>query len=461
MSGIAVIPMQLPLLSWSDKTLNHYEKRATGVTAPPCYISIGRYLSLGMGDRRTFWWLDALWLVFLGALALLQPIEEWHKQVVLLAIGMFQLLEVKFIRLVPQRGREYSTFIKILLATLLMEHTSAYGIESGYHPIYYLPVITAAISFGPWATLFWTAVASAAYCSLLIPAREAYEITTAGLSELAIRVLFFFLAGILVNRLVLESRRQATRYQLLAETLTETNRRLEQAEAEARRTERLAALGQLSAGLAHEIRNPLGIIKGSAELLNQKLEASIPLARELAGNISGEVNRLSTLVARFLDFARPLSLDRRQMEIAPLVDRALKSARDQYPSARVTVERDYAVNLPKVSLDEGLCEQVFVNLGLNAYEAIGADAGIIRVTIVPGTSDGRSGVEVKVEDTGPGIPVEIRERIFDPFMTTKRTGAGLGLSIVSKIVDDHGGAIRVTSEPGKGACFRVFFPSDS
>lgn len=412
-------------------------------------------------DRPTFWWMDALWLIFLGALAVLQPIAEWHKQVVLLAIGLFQLLEDRLVKLVPSRGREYSTLIKILLATLLMEHTSAYGIESGYHPIYYLPIISAAIYFGPWATLFWTALASAAYCSLLIPAREEFEITATGLEELAIRILFFFLAGILVNRLVMESRRQAFRYQLLAETLAETNRRLAHAEAEARRTERLAALGQLSAGLAHEIRNPLGIIKGSAELLHQKLQASNPLARELAGNISSEVNRLSALVARFLDFARPLPLDRRPQEIAPLVDRALKAIHDQYPDARVTVERDYATNLPKLLLDDGLCEQVFINLGLNAYEAIGSAEGSLRVTIAPGTSDGRGGVEVKVEDTGAGIPGELRERIFDPFMTTKRSGAGLGLSIVSKIVDDHGGTIRVTSEPGKGACFRVFFPAES
>ena len=405
--------------------------------------------------------MDALWLVFLGALALLQPIAEIHKQLVLLAIGLFQLLESRFIGLTPRRGREYSTLIKILLATLLMEHTSAFGIESGYHPIYYLPIITAAIYFGPWATLFWTTLASAAYCSLLIPAREAYEITATGLSELAIRVLFFYLAGILVNRLVMESRRQATRYQALAETLADTNRRLAQAEAEARRSERLAALGQLSAGLAHEIRNPLGIIKGSAELLSQKVQALSPLASELAGNISSEVNRLSALVARFLNFARPLTLDRSPQEIVPLVDRALKAVRDQYPDAAVKVERDYSEGLPKLLLDEALCEQVFINLGLNAYEAMGADAGTLHVSIAPSTSEGRVGVEVRWEDSGPGIPAELRERIFDPFVTTKRTGAGLGLSIVSKIVDDHGGKIRLTSQPGKGARFRVFLPAEA
>jgi signal transduction histidine kinase len=412
-------------------------------------------------DHNSALWMDVLWIVFLAGLAVLHPIAEIHKQLVLLAIGSFQLVESRFIVLVPHGGRAYSTLIKILLATLLMEHTSPLGIESSYYPIYYLPIVTAAIYFGAWATLFWTGLASAAYCSLLLPAMEEYELTAAGLSELGIRILFFFLAAVLVNRLVLESRRQAFRYQQIAETLAVTNQRLANAEAEARRSERLAALGQLSAGLAHEIRNPLGIIKGSAELLHQKLSDANPVASELAGNISSEVNRLSALVSRFLDFARPLHLERRLMELVPIVDRALKAVRDQLPGARVTVERNYADGLPKLMLDEALCEQVFLNLALNSYQAIGASDGTVRVTISPGTSAGRKGVEVCVEDTGTGIPPEMLERIFDPFVTTKHSGVGLGLSIVSKIVDDHEGTIRVTSEPGKGASFRVFLPAEA
>jgi two-component system, NtrC family, sensor histidine kinase HydH len=412
-------------------------------------------------DHNSALWMDVLWIVFLAGLAVLHPIAEIHKQLVLLAIGSFQLVESRFIVLVPHGGRAYSTLIKILLATLLMEHTSPLGIESSYYPIYYLPIVTAAIYFGAWATLFWTGLASAAYCSLLLPAMEEYELTAAGLSELGIRILFFFLAAVLVNRLVLESRRQAFRYQQIAETLAVTNQRLANAEAEARRSERLAALGQLSAGLAHEIRNPLGIIKGSAELLQQKLSGANPVAGELAGNISSEVNRLSALVSRFLDFARPLHLERRPMELVPIVDRALKAVRDQLPGARVTVERNYADGLPELMLDEALCEQVFLNLALNSYQAIGAGDGTVRVTISPGTSAGRKGVEVCVEDTGTGIPPEMLERIFDPFVTTKHSGVGLGLSIVSKIVDDHEGTIRVTSEPGKGASFRVFLPAEA
>ncbi len=415
-----------------------------------------------MKERNNFGvgWLDILWLLFLAGLALLYPIAEVHKQLVLLAIGGFQLLERRLIALLPRRGEEFSVVIKILLATLLMQHTSALAIESSYYPIYYLPVVTAAIYFGPIATLLWTALASAAYCSLLIPVLQEYELTAGGLSELVIRILFLFLAGVLVNRFAIENRRQAQRYQTLAATLAETNRRLENAEAEARRAERLAALGQLSAGLAHEIRNPLGIIKGSAEMLQQKLREANPLAQELAGNISGEVNRLSALVARFLDFARPSQLDLHAQEITPLVERALKAVADQYPEAQVTVERDFADHLPRLTLDEGLCEQVFVNLGLNAYEAMAPQGGRLRVRIAPAVFDGRPGVEVAVQDSGPGIPAELRENIFNPFFTTKSSGAGLGLAIIAKIMDDHHGWIRLASAPGDGAHFRVFFPTE-
>ncbi len=137
-----------------------------------------------------------------------------------------------------------------------------------------------------------------------------------------------------MNRFVVENRKQVARYQALSQTLEETNRQLQRAEADARRSERLAALGQMSAGLAHEIRNPLGVIKGSAEMLVQKLKNAEPLASELAGYIFSEVNRLNALVARFLDFARPSNLELRPVRIAGILDRALESVQAQLPEAQ-------------------------------------------------------------------------------------------------------------------------------
>jgi len=409
-------------------------------------------------SRLKFAWMDVLLLVFLASLAVLYPVSEVHAQLFLLSIGFFQVFERKFIEWAGARGEIYSTLVKIGLASLLIAHTG--GINSSYYLIYYLPVVTAAMYSGPWGTLGWTALCSAAYCSFLIPALREYRLTASGAEELGIRVLFFFLAAILVNRFVMENREQAERYRLLAEQLAETNQQLERVQAEARRSERLAALGQLTAGLAHEIRNPLGVIKGSAETLGQKLPAEDSVAKELAGFISSEVNRLNSLVSRFLDFARPLQLKKHPEEIPPIVDYALKAARDRWPESKVQVEREYAAKLSAVPLDAELTEQVFTNLVFNAYEAMGAEGGKLRVEIARKDIDGRHGIEVTLADTGPGVPPELCEQIFNPFFTTKNEGVGLGLSIVSKIVDDHGGWIRVQPNPGKGACFRIFFPSE-
>lgn len=427
-------------------------------------------------------WMDVLWLVLLAALAVLPPVREYHKQFILLGFGVLQLTEAWLIGRVPQRAPAYIVLLKIALATLLLDHTgSETPINSYYYPIYFLPVVTAAEYFGPWATLFWTSLASAAYCSYLYPALQEFEISAEDYGLLAIRVVFFFLAGMVVNRFVIESRRQTQRYQELAGTLAETNRRLEQAQAEARRSERLAALGQLSAGLAHEIRNPLGVIKGSAEMLTQKLGDSNPLATELAGYISTETNRLSALVTRFLDFARPLHADLTPQDVTTVIDRALNDVAQFWKGAPVRVEKEYEPNLPMVPLDESLSEQAFVNIVQNAYDAMGS-SGMLRVHVRQSRSesrDGRSldGVEVRIADSGPGIPPELREQIFNPFVTTKKSGVGLGLSIVSKIIDGHHGTIRIepprvsagdgnrdvtaAGAAGRGAEFVIFFPAAS
>jgi signal transduction histidine kinase len=404
------------------------------------------------GERSRLDWLDLLWLAFLAGLALLPPVDEIHKQLVLLAIGAFQVLEGRLIARLPARGAVYSILIKTALATLLLEHTGDVGINSSYYPIYYLPVVTAAINFGAIGTILWTLGISLAYCSLLIPALQEFEVLPAGYLELAIRILFFFLAGMLVNRFVVENKKQVLRYQHLSE-------QLQRVQADARRAERLAALGQLSAGLAHEIRNPLGVIKGSAEMLEKKLQGANPLESELAGYISSEVNRLNGLVTRFLDFARPSQLELSPLRVESVLERALEAARARYPTAAVTVERDYAENQPAILADEQLCEQIFVNLIFNGYEAMEGTSGKLRVSTSGDSRDGQPGLRVEIEDSGPGVPPERREQIFNPFVTSKKTGVGLGLSIVAKIVDDHRGTIQLKSEAGHGARFQVFLPA--
>jgi signal transduction histidine kinase len=206
---------------------------------------------------------------------------------------------------------------------------------------------------------------------------------------------------------------------------------------------------------------------------------SNPLASELAGYILSETNRLSALVTRFLDFARPLHADLTPQDITVILDRTLHDVAQLWKGGPVRVEKEYGANLPPVPLDEGLCQQAFVNIVQNAYDAMGANGGMLRVKVRNSRDHGREGVEVRIEDTGPGIPPELCEQIFNPFVTTKKTGVGLGLSIVAKIIDGHHGSIRIENSKNvsshnessqnsvgdgaqpSGATFVMFFPAAS
>lgn len=389
--------------------------------------------------------MDAAWLAFLAGLAVLPPLDEIHKQLILAGFAVWQLYEGRALERWPRWGRVLTVGVKIGLATLLIGHTGQLAINSRYYPIYYVPVVTAALLFRPWAALGWTAAASAAYCSYLWPAMRYYSFDAAARNELALRVFFFFLLAVIINRFVMD--REAAHQQLRA------------AQRQARTAERLAALGQLSAGLAHEIRNPLAVIQGSAEMLRQNLGGAAPVAAEMADNIAAEVQRVEGLVARFLDFARPLQLERRPARLEALLDQALEEARQRWPELPVSVERDYGQPgaLPALAVDAMLLERAFANLATNAYEAMGAAGGRLRVSAARASEEGRGGVRIEFRDTGPGIAAEHREQVFNPFFTTKPSGVGLGLAIVAKIVDQHGGQLRLGSGPG--AAFAIFLPA--
>jgi len=148
--------------------------------------------------------------------------------------------------------------------------------------------------------------------------------------------------------------------------------------------------------------------------------------------------------------------------ITQIVERALDAATASVPNSGAKIERQYSTNLPEVPADPQLCEQVFVNLITNGLQAMhaqdGASEKTLRLSIAPEVSKGEPGVGVIVEDSGPGVPPELREQIFNPFFTSKKDGVGLGLSIVAKIMDDHRGTIRLEENTSRGARFHVFFP---
>jgi signal transduction histidine kinase len=228
---------------------------------------------------------------------------------------------------------------------------------------------------------------------------------------------------------------------------------VEQAEEAARRSDRLAALGTLSAGLAHELRNPLGTIKASSEMLGRQVGGENEVAREMSGFIASEVDRCNSLITRFLQFARPLQPHLETADLAQTLDRAVALVERESPG--VAIYRNYAPEIPPFPIDAELMERVFYNLVLNAAQAT-AQGGAVTVK----TRAAGGAAEVAVIDRGSGIDAKNLDTIFNPFFTTKPQGTGLGLAIVAKIVDEHGGKITVESEPGKGSIFRVLLPME-
>jgi signal transduction histidine kinase len=228
---------------------------------------------------------------------------------------------------------------------------------------------------------------------------------------------------------------------------------LKAAQSEVQRSERLAALGQLTAGLAHELRNPLGTIKNSAEMLAKRVPAEDAIAKELSGYISTEVDRTNELVKRFLDFAKPFRLRVESAELSEIIDRAILQVESRAAQKQVTLIRNESPDVEPMPLDAQWIEQLMANLLGNAIDASPQGGA---VTLLTRRVDG--GVEISVVDRGVGIAPENQASIFNPFFTTKADGTGLGLAIVSKIVDEHRGRIFVESAPQQGSTFRVWLP---
>jgi two-component system, NtrC family, sensor histidine kinase HydH len=227
--------------------------------------------------------------------------------------------------------------------------------------------------------------------------------------------------------------------------------------------DRLAALGEMAAGLAHEIRNPLAAIKGATQYLDPR---RIPGDdREFLEIIVEEVDRLNGVVTQFLDYARPLKSNLSRGDVGEILQRTFKLLAPQIPS-RIEVAIDVAPELPPVECDAEQLKQVILNLALNSFQAM-PDGGKLIVTAAlardelsgwrePRLRDDR--VEIRFRDTGPGVPADARENVFVPFYTTKEKGTGLGLAISQRIVKAHRGALTVTTPPGGGAEFTISLP---
>ena len=408
-----------------------------------------------MEQRSRLWRIirsqDVVWIALFAGLAIWGPDLSPEATTVLIGLGLMQILDPKIPFLGSRQGAILSFLLKLGLWYILMGWTD--GIASPYYWLMLPAVMSAATSLGLVGLVAATVAAGGGYLSLLQFLGKGYEVAPDQWPQIIMREFTFPIAGFLTYELLEANRAATRRAQKAAEELARANQQLREAEAQVRRTERLAALGQLSAGLAHEIRNPLSTIKGSAEMLLKSVEVDGTVAHELAGFISTEVDRTNALVTRFLDFARPLALRLEKNEIAEVIDEAVAQVEKHTPPLDVSIYKNYSPEIPPFVFDRQLIERVLYNLILNAAQA-SSPQGIVTVK----TRQAGDTVEIDVIDRGAGIAPKDRESIFNPFFTTKSSGVGLGLAIVSKIVDEHGGEIAVESEPGAGSVFRIFLP---
>jgi len=225
-----------------------------------------------------------------------------------------------------------------------------------------------------------------------------------------------------------------------------------QTEEQLRRADRLSALGELSAGMAHEIRNPLGSIMGAVEILKDDYSPD-EAKYEFIQILLKETDRLNRIVQEFLGFARPKQPEFEQTDVNEAIESVLTLTAQEAKKSGIRTEKRLEASIGKRSLDAGLLKQAFLNLVLNAIQAM-PDGGVLTVM----SALRNDSVEVKIGDTGGGISEENRKKLFSPFFTTKKNGTGLGLAITYRIIENHRGSIEVRSEPGRGSTFTVKIP---
>ena len=271
--------------------------------------------------------------------------------------------------------------------------------------------------------------------------------------KIAIRSQWLIMAGFLVSSLILfilfqVVARQAER--ILGERMARTR----QLEAELHQSEKLASMGRMVASIAHEIRNPLGIIRSSAEFLMRRHKNVDPASQPILQAIYDESCRLGTTVNDFLDYARPRQPRQDEVNVVDVINKAMAFLGGEFQRQGVEVE----LELPHpffLSGDPDLLYRAFYNVLINAQQAIQGTGRIV----IRGTRLDNGDVELSFQDNGPGFPPDELDKPLDPFYTTKDTGTGLGLPIVQSIVASHGGTLELANAPEGGAVIRLFFPA--
>ena len=396
---------------------------------------------------------DFAWLLFVAILIGTPPEPNYDLNIILPLIGAFLILEPRLKIFNSPRGQVFSLALKMLLSYLVVGFS--HGADSYYYQIFLIPVVSAATTFELGTVIAVIAIAGLGYFAFLLPIFYGNSrLPPDQISLMSLRVAFFMMVAFLVYEQARAKRLQIARTEEAAAQLAESNKNLREAQVSLRRSERLAALGQLTAGLAHELRNPLGTIKASAEMLTkQNVQQNPQVQAQMAEYIGSEVNRMNSLITSFLNFARPLQIHPAEADLCAVMDDVTRRQADLAGQRQVRVLVRKPQDSCKFVFDAELLTVALANLVQNAIQASAAGQDV-ELRIERGASD----VRIWVTDHGCGIPAQHLENIFNPFFTTKPQGVGLGLPIVAKIIDEHQGRIDVSSEEGKGTKFEVILP---
>ena len=247
-----------------------------------------------------------------------------------------------------------------------------------------------------------------------------------------------------------DSENRNTGFLFLFKDLTQVNELKHQVET----NKRLAAIGKLAAGVAHEIRNPLSSIKGFATYFGRRYKDNAS-DRQTAQIMVKEVERINRSITQLLEFAKPMPTHRSVVDLRSVIDHSLKLVAQDLDARQIEARVDISVENPDVCTDGDRVNQVLLNLYMNALQAMG-NKGHLDIKVSRPSADA---IEIQVCDDGCGMDEKVQESIFDPYFTTRTTGTGLGLSIVHRIMENLGGGIQVRSSPGKGTCFKLFLPA--
>jgi signal transduction histidine kinase len=315
--------------------------------------------------------------------------------------------------------------------------------------VYYLPIVIAALYDGWRGGLIIALLSSAAFFQQFLASDD---LLTERLINRYLELVSFCTLAVLTGVYTDRERRQKKSYQDLATKLSDLYQTLQENFEGMKRAERLSAIGHLSAGLAHEVRNPLASISGAASILRRHVPHDNKLER-CVYIIDTECQRLNGLLTNFLNFARPRSPSFQQTDIPALLEDVLQLGEHAVAKKQIRFKEQIEDGLPGIECDSDQLRQVLLNLVINAIEA-SPDGG--TVTLAAASESGN--IAIRVVDEGSGVAPEDVEKLFDPFFTTKESGTGLGLSVAHQIVNQMGGLLTARRNSDRGMTFSVVLP---